>query len=27
VMADMRWTHEWVNSDGMHYEYLFLMEK
>ena len=27
VMADMRWTHEWVNSDGVHYEYLFLMEK
>ncbi len=27
VMADMRWTHEWVNSDGAHQEYLFLMEK
>ncbi len=27
VMANMRWTNEWVNSDGEHYEYLFLMEK
>lgn len=27
VMANMRWTHEWVNSDGEHHEYLFLMEK
>jgi len=27
VMANMRWTHEWINSDGNHHEYLFLMEK
>lgn len=27
VMANMRWTHEWINSDGKHQEYLFLMEK
>ncbi|QEC58460.1 DNA methyltransferase [Flavisolibacter ginsenosidimutans] len=27
VMANMRWTHEWVNSDGRHVEYLFLMQK
>ena len=27
VMAAMRWTHEWINSDGSHREYLFLMEK
>jgi len=27
VMANMRWTNEWVNSDGKHSEYLFLMEK
>ncbi len=27
VMANMRWTHEWINSDGKHREYLFLMEK
>ncbi|MDZ4260245.1 MAG: DNA adenine methylase, partial [Candidatus Sungbacteria bacterium] len=27
VMANMRWTHEWINSDGKHHEYLFLMEK
>jgi adenine-specific DNA-methyltransferase len=27
VMATMRWTDEWVNSDGAHKEYLFLMEK
>ncbi|MCX6723889.1 MAG: DNA adenine methylase [Candidatus Staskawiczbacteria bacterium] len=27
VMANMRWTNEWVNSDGAHQEYLFLMEK
>jgi len=23
----MRWTHEWINSDGKYHEYLFLMEK
>jgi adenine-specific DNA-methyltransferase len=27
VMANMRWTHEWINSNGIHSEYLFLMEK
>lgn len=27
VMGNMRWTNEWVNSDGQHREYLFLMEK
>lgn len=27
VMANMRWTHEWINSDGKYREYLFLMEK
>lgn len=27
VMANMRWTNEWINSDGKHSEYLFLMEK
>ncbi|MCC7437838.1 MAG: DNA adenine methylase [Armatimonadetes bacterium] len=27
VMGQMRWTNEWVNSDGKHLEYLFLMEK
>ncbi len=27
VMANMRWTNEWINSDGEHHEYLFLMEK
>jgi len=27
VMASMHWTNEWVNSNGFHHEYLFLMEK
>lgn len=27
VMANMKWTNEWVNSDGKYKEYLFLMEK
>lgn len=27
VMSHMRWTHEWVNSDGDYKEYLFLLEK
>lgn len=27
VMANMRWTNEWVNDDGRHKEYLFLMQK
>ncbi|MDD5731320.1 MAG: DNA adenine methylase [Patescibacteria group bacterium] len=27
VMANMRWTHEWINSDEKYHEYLFLMEK
>lgn len=27
VMANMRWTNEWINSDGEYQEYLFLMKK
>ena len=27
VMSNMRWTHDWVNSDGKYLEYLFLMKK
>lgn len=27
VMANMRWTNEWINGDGKHHEYLFLMKK
>jgi adenine-specific DNA-methyltransferase len=27
VMGQMRWTNEWINSDGKYKEYLFLMEK
>lgn len=27
VMGAMRWTNEWVNSDGAYQEYLFLLEK
>lgn len=27
VMGNMRWTNEWINSDGKHHEYLFLMKK
>ncbi|OGM01540.1 DNA methyltransferase [Candidatus Uhrbacteria bacterium RIFOXYC2_FULL_47_19] len=27
VMANMRWTNEWLNGDGKNYEYLFLMRK
>ncbi len=27
VMASMRWTNEWINSNAQHHEYLFLMEK
>ncbi|MEK7508268.1 MAG: DNA adenine methylase [Patescibacteria group bacterium] len=27
VMGNMRWTNEWINSDGKYNEYLFLMEK
>ncbi len=27
VMGTMRWTNEWINSDGKYVEYLFLMEK
>ena len=27
VMASMRWTNDWINSDNKHLEYLFLMEK
>jgi adenine-specific DNA-methyltransferase len=26
VMGNMRWTNEWVNSDGKYLEYLFLMK-
>lgn len=27
VMGNMRWTNEWVNSDGKYVEFLFLIEK
>ena len=27
IMASMRWTNEWLNSNDSHKEYLFLMEK
>ena len=27
VMGNMRWTHDWINSDGKYLEYLFLMKK
>ena len=27
VMANMRWTNAWVNSDGLHHEFLFLIKK
>lgn len=27
VMSNMRWTNEWINSDGKYKEYLFLLEK
>lgn len=27
IMASMRWTNEWANSNDTHKEYLFLMEK
>ena len=27
IMGNMRRTNEWINSDGKHHEYLFLMEK
>jgi len=27
VMGNMRWTNEWINTDGKYHEYLFLMEK
>ncbi len=27
VMSNMRWTNEWINSDGKYNEYLFLLEK
>jgi adenine-specific DNA-methyltransferase len=27
VMSGMRWTNEWINSDGNHEEFLFLIEK
>lgn len=27
VMSNMRWTNEWINSDGKYSEFLFLLEK
>ncbi|MFA6258665.1 MAG: DNA adenine methylase [Candidatus Paceibacterota bacterium] len=27
VMANMRWTYEWINNESKNHEYLFLMEK
>jgi len=27
VMGNMRWTNEWINSNGKYHEFLFLMEK
>lgn len=27
VMSNMRWTNEWINSDGKYMEYLFLLER
>lgn len=27
VMSNMRWTDEWINSEGQYKEYLFLLEK
>ena len=27
VMGNMRWTNDWINSDGKYLEYLFLMQK
>ena len=27
VMGNMRWTNEWINSDGNYHEYLFLIRK
>lgn len=27
VMSNMRWTNEWINSDGKYCEYIFLLEK
>lgn len=27
VMGNMRWTNDWINSDGRYLEYLFLMKK
>ena len=27
VMSNMRWTDDWINSDGKYKEYLFLLEK
>ena len=27
VMSNMRWTNDWINSDGKYVEYLFLMKK
>ncbi len=27
VMANMRWTNEWIRQENRHYEYLFLLEK
>ena len=27
VMANMRWTNDWINDNGKHCEYLFLIRK
>jgi len=27
VQSNMRWTNDWINSDGKHHEYLFLIQK
>jgi len=27
IMGNMRWTHDWVNTDGKYLEYLFLIQK
>ena len=27
VMSNMRWTNDWINSDGKYHEYLFLLKK
>ena len=27
IMGNMRWTHDWINTDGKYLEYLFLIQK